>query len=288
MKMLKLSPAAYGVFLIVIAGFGGLLYGIDLGVISAALLYLSKTINLTLAQTSAIVAAVLGGSMVSSLVAGLLADWLGRKRIMVISGVMFLASVVQIALSQGLHAAAAWPAVAGYERRHDRGCDPAVPRGVPRGTDQGTRHGDLPTSAYLRHCGCIHRGVAGTRARQRHRSLRPPVTRRLSWRRRTTHGEGMFLATIYPGLIFLAGTLLLIESPRWLYRKRRTTEAALASRGWLPDDEAELQLAEMEAIDRRKARPGPQATQKTRCCDGNTLFPLCWHASSWPVPRRPA
>ena len=48
MKMPKLSPAAYGVFLIGIAGFGGLLYGVDLGVIAAALLYLSKTTNLTL------------------------------------------------------------------------------------------------------------------------------------------------------------------------------------------------------------------------------------------------
>jgi len=101
MKMPKLNPATYGVFLIVIAGFGGLLYGVDLGVIAAALLYLSKTVNLTLAQTSAIVAAVLGGSMVSSLIAGLLADWLGRKWIIIMSGAMFLASVVLIVWSQG-------------------------------------------------------------------------------------------------------------------------------------------------------------------------------------------
>src|SRR6185437_868855 len=101
MKIPKLSPAAYGMFLIIIAGFGGLLYGVDLGVIAAALLYLSKTVNLTLTQTSAIVAAVLGGSMVSSLIAGLLADWFGRKRIMIMSGAMFLASVVLIVVSQG-------------------------------------------------------------------------------------------------------------------------------------------------------------------------------------------
>src|SRR5258708_25972714 len=75
----KFGTVAYGRFLIVIAGFGGLLYGIDIGVIAAALLYLSKTVSLTLAQTSIIVAAVLGGSMVSSLIAGLLADCLGRR-----------------------------------------------------------------------------------------------------------------------------------------------------------------------------------------------------------------
>ena len=38
--------------------------------------------------------------MVSSLIAGLLADWIGRKRTMIISGVMFVASVGLIVLSQ--------------------------------------------------------------------------------------------------------------------------------------------------------------------------------------------
>lgn len=56
-----LSPARYGKLLILVAGFGGLLYGIDIGIIAAALLYLSKTVSLTVAQTSIIVAAVLGG-----------------------------------------------------------------------------------------------------------------------------------------------------------------------------------------------------------------------------------
>jgi hypothetical protein len=54
--------------LLFIAGMGGLLSVIDVGIISAALLYLGKTVDLTVRQTSAIVAAVLGGSMLSSLV----------------------------------------------------------------------------------------------------------------------------------------------------------------------------------------------------------------------------
>jgi MFS transporter, SP family, solute carrier family 2 (myo-inositol transporter), member 13 len=96
----RFGVAAYGRFLIVIAGFGGLLYGIDVGIIAAALLYLSKTVSLTLGQTSIIVAAVLGGSMFSSVIAGLLADWLGRRSIMIGSALMFLASIGLIVLSQ--------------------------------------------------------------------------------------------------------------------------------------------------------------------------------------------
>src|SRR6201999_1550460 len=89
----RLGIKGYGRLLIVVAGLGGLLYGIDVGVIAAALLYLSKTISLTVEQTSVIVAAVLGGSMISSLVAGVFADWLGRKWMMTLGGLMFVASV---------------------------------------------------------------------------------------------------------------------------------------------------------------------------------------------------
>src|SRR5580698_8760622 len=91
----------YGRYLLVVASLGGLLYGADIGIIAAALLYLGKTVELTLEQTSLIVAAVLGGSMVSSLAAGVLADWFGRRKMMIVSGLMFVASVGIIVLSQG-------------------------------------------------------------------------------------------------------------------------------------------------------------------------------------------
>src|SRR5579872_5707224 len=95
-----MSRTFYNRFLTFIAGLGGLLYGIDIGIFAAALLYLSRTVDLTLGQTSIIVAAVLGGSMVSSPVAGVLAEWFGRKRMMVVSGLMFVTSVGIIVLSQ--------------------------------------------------------------------------------------------------------------------------------------------------------------------------------------------
>src|SRR6201999_1608091 len=96
----RLGIKGYGRLLIVIAGLGGLLYGIDVRIIAAALVYFSKTISLTVEQTSVIVAAVLEGSMVSSLVAGVFADWLGRRRMMTIAGLMFVGSVGLIVVSQ--------------------------------------------------------------------------------------------------------------------------------------------------------------------------------------------
>jgi MFS transporter, SP family, solute carrier family 2 (myo-inositol transporter), member 13 len=243
----KFSTAAYGRFLIIIAGFGGLLYGIDIGVIAAALLYLSKTINLTLEQTSLIVAAVLGGSMVSSLIAGLLADWLGRRRIMIVSGVLFLASVGLIVLSQGfamlllgrLLQGMSGGVIAVVIPLYLAECLGADIRG--RGTaifqlmlTFGVVIASITGLLYTRAAEAAISAVAGNailiRAAENH-----------AWR-------GMFLAMIYPGLIFFLGTLFMVETPRWLFRQGRRHEALVSLKRLLPADEAELQLHEMEAI----------------------------------------
>ena len=52
-------------------------------------------------QLSVIVAAVLLGSVFSTLFAGLLADWMGRKPLMILSGCAFVVSIPVIALSHG-------------------------------------------------------------------------------------------------------------------------------------------------------------------------------------------
>jgi len=91
----------YNAFLLTVAGLGGLLYGIDVGIIAGALPYLEATSQLTAAQLSIIVAAVLLGSVFSTLFAGVLADWMGRKPLMVLSGLTFVISIPVIALSHG-------------------------------------------------------------------------------------------------------------------------------------------------------------------------------------------
>src|SRR5208337_3537984 len=91
----------YNLCLLLVAGLGGLLYGIDVGIIGGALPYLEATSQLSAAQLSVIVAAVLLGSVFSTLFAGLLADWMGRKPLMILSGVTFVVSIPVIALSHG-------------------------------------------------------------------------------------------------------------------------------------------------------------------------------------------
>src|ERR1043165_10134414 len=94
------SPRSYHRLLLLVAGLGGLLYGIDVGIIAAALPYLEATSGLTAGQISFVVAAVLLGTVISTLFAGVLADGIGRKRLMILSGALFAASIPIIALSQ--------------------------------------------------------------------------------------------------------------------------------------------------------------------------------------------
>src|SRR5215471_16297334 len=94
------AKAGYNRFLLLVAGLGGLLYGVDVGIISGVLPYLEATSSFSPSQLSFIVAAVLLGSVISTLFAGLLADWMGRKWLMALSGIMFVISIPMIALSQ--------------------------------------------------------------------------------------------------------------------------------------------------------------------------------------------
>src|SRR5579872_2115514 len=91
------DKAGYNRLLLIVAGLGGLLYGIDVGIISGVLPYMSDTSGYSTSQLSFVVAAVLLGTVISTLFAGLLADWIGRKWLMALSGIMFVLSIPLIA-----------------------------------------------------------------------------------------------------------------------------------------------------------------------------------------------
>jgi SP family myo-inositol transporter-like MFS transporter 13 len=247
MPAMRFTPATYGKFLILIAGFGGLLYGIDIGVIAAALLYLSKTVDLNIAQTSAIVAAVLGGSMISSLVTGLLADLLGRRKIMIASGLMFLSSVALIVLSQSFTTL-----ILGRLLQGMSGGVIAVVIPLYLAECLGAKVRGRGTAIFqlLLTVGVVAASFTGLLyTRSAEASIAAANGNAIFIRAAENHAwRSMFLITIYPGLLFFLGTLLLVESPRWLFRKGRTAEALRSLHQLLPPAEAERQFLELEQL----------------------------------------
>ena len=93
----KISSGVF--YLLSMAGLGGLLYGVDFGVIAAAEPYLMALGIYSGAKVSLIVGAVLIGGLVSSLSAGLLCDGIGRKKTIVLSAGLFLAAIPVVCLS---------------------------------------------------------------------------------------------------------------------------------------------------------------------------------------------
>lgn len=246
--MRQLSPELYTKYLLSVAGLGGLLYGVDIGIISAALLFVGKTITLSVVQTSMIVAAVLGGSMASSLVSGVLADWWGRRTMMRASAVLFLSSVLLIVLSHGF--------ICLFLARLLQGLSGGVIAVV--------------VPLYLAEClGPTSRG-RGSAIFQLMLTLGIVLAAAIGWHF-TRNAElaiaaangqvhlifaaeqhawhSMFLAVLYPGICFFAGTLFLSESPRWLLRHGRHNAAAAALRHSCSEQEAVLQLAAIAESD---------------------------------------
>ncbi len=240
-------PGFYARYLVAIAGLGGLLYGIDVGIIAAALLYLNKTINLSVQQTSIIVAAVLGGSMLASPVTGFLSDWVGRKRIMIVGGFLFVASVGIIVLSQSFASLFLGRLLQGLSGGVIAVAVPLflaeslAPEFRGRGTGVfqfmltvgivlAALTGFFYTHGAERAIAAAHGDAARILAAENH-----------AWR-------GMFLSVVYPGLLFFIGCFFLSETPRWLFSKGRREAAFASLRRTASEEHARTQMREMEAL----------------------------------------
>jgi MFS transporter, SP family, solute carrier family 2 (myo-inositol transporter), member 13 len=252
------SVQLYSWFLLLTAGLGGLLYGIDVGIIAAALLYLGKTIDLSVQEISFIVAAVLGGSMFSSLIAGLLADWFGRKKLMVASGLMFVASVGLIVLSQGFV-----PLLLGRLLQGMSGGVIAVvvPLYLAECLSAQSRGRGTAIFQFMLTFGIVCAAVIGWfYTHQAENAIAAAAGNSALVRAAENHAwRGMFLSVVYPGLVFFFGAFALSESPRWLLLRGRADAALAALRRSSLEKDAQIQFEEMKALAGRGSGPAVAA-----------------------------
>ena len=94
-----MTEKAHARFLLAIGGLGGLLYGIDFGVIAVSMPYIKALGIYTDAQVSWIVGAVMFGGILASATAGVLCDWLGRKRMIAVAAALFLVAIPVVCFS---------------------------------------------------------------------------------------------------------------------------------------------------------------------------------------------
>lgn len=241
----SLKTSGYNRFLLLVAGLGGLLYGVDVGIIGGALPYLEATSRLSAGQLSIIVAAVLLGSVISTLAAGLLADWMGRRPLMTLSGIAFVLSIPIIALSHGYG-----PLFFGRLLQGISGglIGVVVPLYLAECLKASTRGKGTGIFQWMLTLGIVAAALIGMYYSYRVAGVEKTgdsatvfMFKNQAWRR-------IFWVSLPPGVLFVLGSLFLEESPRWLFRrgkKERAFAALLRSRS---PEQAEIEFQEMEQV----------------------------------------
>ncbi|MCQ2393953.1 MAG: sugar porter family MFS transporter [Kiritimatiellae bacterium] len=208
-------------YLLSMAGLGGLLYGVDFGVIAAAEPYLKALGIYSGARVSLIVGAVLVGGLLSSITAGMLCDWLGRRKTIILSAGMFLAAIPVVCLAldnfpllyagrvlQGMSAGYMAVAMPMYLTE----TLPAEIRGRGTGVFQTCLGIGLVVAAAA---GCIIASCLGAAD-----TLSSDAAKMVSaWR-------ANFWWTLVPVAVLFVGSFRLKESPVWEERRKARTAAA--------------------------------------------------------------
>jgi MFS family permease len=237
------EKAGYNRFLLLVAGIGGLLYGVDVGIIGGALPYLEATSGLNAGQLSIVVAAVLLGSVISTLFAGLLADWLGRKPLMVLSGLTFVVSIPVIALSHGYGPLFLGRLLQGISGGFIGVVVPLYLAECLSARDRGKGTGVFQWMLTL---GIVAAAAVGMYYSYRVAAVAGAADGGTLFAFKDHVWRSIFWVSFPPGVLFVLGSLLVGESPRWLFKRGKTAAARAALLRSRSPEQAALELGEME------------------------------------------
>jgi MFS family permease len=237
------EKAGYNRFLLLVAGLGGLLYGVDVGIIAGALPYLEATSGLNAGQLSIVVAAVLLGSVISTLFAGALADWMGRKPLMMLSGLLFVCSIPIIALSHGYQSLVLGRLLQGISAGLIGVVVPLYLAECLAATNRGKGTGIFQ---WLLTLGIVTAAVVGMFFSFRVDEVSHLGDPARLFDFKDTAWRSIFWVSLPPGILFVIGSLMVSESPRWLFRRGKRDAAQTALLRSRTNQQADVELAEME------------------------------------------
>jgi len=218
-------------YAVAIAALGGLLFGYDTGVISGAILFITKQFSLSSTMEEIVVSAVLIGAVAGASVGGALTDRFGRRGLIIVAGLIFIASSLGTALAPSVPLLIAARVVSGIAIGLASFLSPMyiaelVPARV-RGALVAVNMLAITTgivAAYLTDYALTGNG---------------------GWR-------WMFGLGVVPAVWLTIGMWFLPDSPRWLVSKSRTDEARKALARLRTPEEIGPEVADIE-----------QTTQKT-------------------------
>ena len=260
---LPASVKRYAMYLMFMAGLGGLLYGVDVGIIAAALPYIEATSDYTPQQLSIVVAAVLLGSVLSSLFAGMLAEWLGRKKVIIISAFLFTLSIPVICTSASFEALMAGRILQGASAGL---IGVVVPMYLAECLDASSRGKGTGMFQFLLTIGLVFAALIGLVTTKIVGAADDVTIETVS---KANAWKTIFWCSSLPGIILFLGAFRLKESPRWLYRRGRKEEALSSLAANNGDEAASEILDEMIAADKAEAENKAAAKEAAK---GDSLF----------------
>jgi sugar porter (SP) family MFS transporter len=202
-----------------IAGLGGILYGFDMGVIAAALVYVRDSFHLSTLMQEVLVIAVLIGVMIGALVGGTIADRIGRRKTLIWGAILFIAGSIVAPLSPNVYVLFVARALLGIAVGFTSVTAPVYVSELAPPQSRGMLIGlyQFALTLGIALADLVGYWFAGPQG----------------WRL-------MFAFGLLPAILFLFMVLTVPESPRWLFAQNRVAEAETVLRSYT--DEAGTRL----------------------------------------------
>lgn len=210
---------------------GGILFGYDLGTVAGALLFLTPDLSLSPVQKGLVTSSLLVGAMVGALGSGPLSDRLGRRKILMIAGALFMMGAIGAALSPTASAIILSRAIMGLAVGSVSVLVPVYLSELApphlRGRLSGLNQLMISLGILLAYLVSLALGGIG------------------AWR-------WMFGLAAVPSILFLIGVYFQPESPRWLIRKGREAEARRVLGGRRDQTAVDAEIDEIKRVNREE------------------------------------
>jgi sugar porter (SP) family MFS transporter len=185
-----------------IAALGGVLYGYDMGIIAAAIIFVRHSFALSTFMEELVVSIVLVGAMAGAMVGGAVADRIGRRATLVWAGAIFIAGSVLAPLSPNVATLIIARAIIGIGIGFTSVTAPVYVSELAPPQSRGMMIGLYQFALTLGIADLVGYWLAKEEA----------------WR-------SMFAIAAVPTLFFLGVILTVPESPRWLFAHSREKDA---------------------------------------------------------------
>ncbi len=207
-----------------ISALGGMLFGYDIGVISGAILFIKEDFSLSPGLEEIVVSSVLLGSLVGAFIGGSLADRLGRRRLLIITAIVFGFGAIGAALAPDMAWLVAARVVAGAAIGIASFVTPLYISEIApvdiRGRLVSINQVALTSGIVISYL--VDYAFAGSQA----------------WR-------WMFALAVIPAAIFGIGLMFIPDSPRWLVGRGRAEQARAVLKRIRGPEQVEGELSEI-------------------------------------------